>query len=106
MGRSQDEEKLAVACGYWPLYRYNPQLKAEDKNPFTLDSKQPDGSLKEFLSGEVRYASLQKIFPEQAEALHTRLEKEVSDRFQLLRRLADPTVVCPQPETAEAESSE
>jgi len=106
MGRSQDEEKLAVACGYWPLYRYNPQLKEEDKNPFSLDSKQPDGSLKEFLSGEVRYASLQKVFPEQAQALHTRLEKEVSDRFQILRRLADPTVVCPQPEAAAAESGE
>jgi pyruvate-ferredoxin/flavodoxin oxidoreductase len=106
MGRSQDEEKLAVACGYWPLYRYNPQLKEEDKNPFSLDSKQPDGRLREFLSGEVRYASLQKAFPEQAQTLHTRLEKEVSDRFQILRRLADPTVVCPQPETAAAESGE
>jgi pyruvate-ferredoxin/flavodoxin oxidoreductase len=106
MGRSQDEEKLAVACGYWPLYRYNPQLKEEDKNPFSLDSKQPDGRLREFLSGEVRYASLQKAFPEQAQTLHTRLEKEVSDRFQTLRRLADPTVVCPQPETAAAESGE
>jgi pyruvate-ferredoxin/flavodoxin oxidoreductase len=104
MGRSQDEEKLAVASGYWPLYRYNPQLKDEDKNPFILDSKQPDGSLQEFLSGEVRYASLQKVFPEEAESLHTRLEKEVGDRFQILRRLADPTVVCPQPETAAAES--
>jgi len=106
MGRSQDEEKLAVTCGYWPLYRYNPQLKAEDKNPFILDSKQPDGNLKEFLAGEVRYASLQKVFPEEAQTLHTRLEKEVSDRFQILRRLADPTVVCPQPEAAVAESGE
>ena len=104
MGRSQEEEKLAVASGYWPLYRYNPQLKDEDKNPFILDCKEPDGSLKEFLSGEVRYASLQKVFPDEAEALHTRLEKEVNDRFQILRRLADPTVVCPQPEAAEAES--
>jgi len=106
MGRSQEEEKLAVASGYWPLYRYNPQLKDEEKNPFILDCKEPDGSLKEFLSGEVRYASLQKVFPEEAEALHTRLEKEVNDRFQILRRLADPTVVCPQPEAAAAGSGE
>jgi pyruvate-ferredoxin/flavodoxin oxidoreductase len=59
MGKNQEETKLVVQSGYWPLYRYNPALKAEDKNTFTLDSKQPDGSLQESLSGEVRYASLQ-----------------------------------------------
>ena len=63
MGKSQEETKLAVQSGYWPLYRYNPGLKAEGKNPFTLDSKQPDGSLQEFLAGEVRYAVLAKILP-------------------------------------------
>jgi pyruvate-ferredoxin/flavodoxin oxidoreductase len=58
MGKAQEETKLAVESGYWPLYRYNPNLKDEGKNPFVLDSKEPDGSLQNFLSGEVRYAAL------------------------------------------------
>jgi pyruvate-ferredoxin/flavodoxin oxidoreductase len=103
MGHSQDEEKLAVQSGYWPLYRYNPQLKDEGQNPFILDSKEPDGSLKEFISGEVRYASLKRTFPEEAEALHARLEEEVQERWQLLRQMADPTVVCKEEETEAAE---
>lgn len=94
MGKSQEETKLAVASGYWPLYRFNPQLKAEGKNPFILDSKQPDGSFKEFLKGEVRYAALQKTFPEEAERLHARLEDEFNSRYEKLRLLADPTVIC------------
>jgi len=56
MGKAQEEMNLAVKSGYWPLYRYNPTLRKEGKNPFTLDSKEPDGSLQAFLSGEVRYA--------------------------------------------------
>jgi pyruvate-ferredoxin/flavodoxin oxidoreductase len=103
MGHSQDEEKLAVQSGYWPLFRYNPQLKAEGKNPFILDSKEPDGSLKEFISGEVRYASLKRTFPDEAKALHARLEKEVQDRWQLLRQMADPTIVCKEEEAETAE---
>ncbi len=94
MGKSQEETKLAVDSGYWPLYRFNPQLKAEGKNPFILDSKQPDGSFKEFLKGEVRYAALQKTFPEEAERLHVRLEDECNSRYEKLRLLADPTVIC------------
>ncbi|MGA8019045.1 MAG: pyruvate:ferredoxin (flavodoxin) oxidoreductase [Desulfobacterales bacterium] len=100
MGHSQDEEKLAVQSGYWPLYRYNPQLKAEGKNPFTLDSKEPDGSLDTFLTGEVRYASLKRVFPDEAERLQARLTEEVQERFQALKQLADPTVVCQQEERA------
>ena len=69
MGKSQEEEKLAVACGYWDMYRYNPELKEQGKNPFSLDSK-------EFLEGEVRYASLAKGFPELAQSLY---EKTVAD---------------------------
>jgi pyruvate-ferredoxin/flavodoxin oxidoreductase len=88
MGKSQDEMKLAVQCGYWPLYRFNPQLKAEGKNPFLLDSKAPDGSLQQFLSGEVRYASLQKAFPAEAMQLNTRLEEEFKARHAALQRLA------------------
>ena len=89
MGKSQEEEKLAVQSGYWPLYRYNPDLKKEGKNPFQLDSKEPDGSLQDFLSGEVRYASLQKTFPDEAKRLHAQLEKEFNERYQALKRLSE-----------------
>ncbi|MBU1194409.1 MAG: pyruvate:ferredoxin (flavodoxin) oxidoreductase [Proteobacteria bacterium] len=89
MGKSQEEMKLAVDSGYWPLYRYNPVLKTEGKNPFVLDSKQPDGSLQEFLAGEIRYASLHKTYPERARDLHMQLEKEISDRYLTLTKMAD-----------------
>ena len=89
MGKTQEESKLAVDSGYWPLYRYNPGLKAEGKNPFILDSKAPDGSLKEFLAGEIRYVSLKKTFPEEAAVLHVRLEQEVNERFGILERMAE-----------------
>jgi pyruvate-ferredoxin/flavodoxin oxidoreductase len=88
MGKSQEEEKRAFQCGYWPLYRYNPELKAEGKNPFMLDSKKPDGSLRKFLAGEVRYASLQKTFPEEAQKLNARLEKEINERYESYRTKA------------------
>jgi pyruvate-ferredoxin/flavodoxin oxidoreductase len=100
MGHSQDEEKLAVQSGYWPLYRYNPQLKAEGKNPFTLDCKEPDGSLDAFLTGEVRYASLKRVFPDEAERLQARLTEEVQERYKALKQLADPTVVCQEEASA------
>jgi len=89
MGKSQQEEMRAVQCGYWPLYRYNPALKAEGKNPFSLDSKKPDGSLREFLGGEVRYASLQNTFPDEATKLHDRLEQEINQRYETLKDMAD-----------------
>jgi pyruvate-ferredoxin/flavodoxin oxidoreductase len=89
MGKSQQEEKRAVQCGYWPLYRYNPALKAEGKNPFSLDCNKPDGSLREFLGGEVRFASLQNTFPAEAQKLHERLEQEIDQRFEFLKELAD-----------------
>ena len=88
MGKSQEEAQLAVQCGYWPLYRFNPLLKAEGKNPFQLESKEPDGTLKEFLSGEVRYASLMKTFPEEAKRLHAQLEQEYIERYKKLKQLA------------------
>ena len=88
MGKSQEEMKLAVLSGYWPLYRFNPQLKDEGKNPFTLDSKDPDGTFQEFLAGEVRYAALQKTFPEEAKRLTKQLEKEYSERYQHLKEMA------------------
>ena len=89
MGKSQEETNLAVKSGYWPLYRYNPLLKDEGKNPFVLDSKEPDGSLQEFLAGEVRYAALQKLFPEEAKTLHARLEVEFTQRYNRLKKMAE-----------------
>ncbi|MFO7713650.1 pyruvate:ferredoxin (flavodoxin) oxidoreductase [Desulfosarcina sp.] len=97
MGKTQEETDLAVKSGYWPLYRYNPMLKAEGKNPFILDSKDPDGSLQTFLAGEVRYAALQKMFPDEAKKLHTRLEAEFTDRFAALKRKAETAYVPAQP---------
>jgi pyruvate-ferredoxin/flavodoxin oxidoreductase len=89
MGKSQEETKLAVQSGYWPLYRYNPALAAEGKNPFALDSKAPDGSLQEFLSGEVRYASLEKSFPEESKKLRARLEEEYNARYEKFKAMAE-----------------
>ena len=88
MGKSQEEEKLAVQSGYWPLYRYNPTLKNQGKNPFILDSKEPDGSFQEFLEGEVRYASLQKTFPDESKKLTLRLEKEYTERYESMKQMA------------------
>ncbi len=94
MGKSQEEEKLAVKSGYWPLFRFNPRNKAEGKNPFTLDSKKPDGSLKKFIHGEVRYSSLEKMFPDEARKLHKRLEDEYMERFKSLELMANPETIC------------
>ncbi len=88
MGKSQTEERLAVEVGYWPLYRYDPRLKEEGKNPFQLDSKEPTGDFHEFLMGEVRYASLYQSFPEEAKRLHARLEEECRERYQEYKALA------------------
>ncbi len=88
MVKSQEEEKLAVQSGYWPLYRYNPLLADEGKNPFQLDSKEPDGRLREYLMGEIRYASLVKAFPEEAEKLHAALEKQFTDRYKRFASMA------------------
>jgi pyruvate-ferredoxin/flavodoxin oxidoreductase len=93
MGKSQEEEKRAVQCGYWPLYRHNPALKTEGSNPFSLDCQKPDGSLREFLSGEVRYASLQNTFPDEAKKLHDRLEQEINQRYEAFKDLADKHVL-------------
>ncbi|MBL7575060.1 pyruvate-ferredoxin/flavodoxin oxidoreductase [Peptoniphilus asaccharolyticus DSM 20463] len=81
MGCSIEEEKLAVEAGYWHLYRYNPDLKKEGKNPFTLDSKEPKGSYREFLQGEVRYTSLARQFPERAEQLFEIAEENAKERY-------------------------
>ena len=89
MGKSIEESQLAVKSGYWPLYRYNPLLKLEGKNPFVLESKKPDGSLAEFLSGEVRFHALEKQNPEVARELRTQMEQEALERFRMFRDMAD-----------------
>jgi len=89
MGLSQREEKLAVECGYWHLYRYNPALEGTDKNPFTLDSKEPDWSkFQDFLKGEVRFASLYKMYPESADELLQKTEEFAKVRLETYKRLA------------------
>ena len=89
MGKSQAEEKAAVACGYWHLWRYNPELEKEGKNPFTLDSKEPDWSaFKTFLKGEVRYASVMKQYPAEAEELFQAAEDNARWRYNNYKRLA------------------
>ncbi|MCH4147254.1 MAG: pyruvate:ferredoxin (flavodoxin) oxidoreductase [Prevotella sp.] len=83
MGRSQHEEELAVECGYWHLWRYNPQLAEEGKNPFTLDSKEPQwDKFREFLLGEVRYLSVQKAFPKEADELFAEAERMAKIRYR------------------------
>ncbi|MCL3851991.1 MULTISPECIES: pyruvate:ferredoxin (flavodoxin) oxidoreductase [Parabacteroides] len=89
MGKSQQEEADAVACGYWHLWRYNPALEEEGKNPFTLDSKEPDWSkFQDFLKGEVRFASLTKQFPAEAGELFQAAENNAKWRLNNYKRLA------------------
>ena len=85
---AQTEEKKAVQAGYWHLYRYNPALKAEGKNPFTLDSKAPSADYKEFLMGEVRYNALARQNPERAEKLFNKAVQNAADRYDYLLRYA------------------
>ncbi len=89
MGKSQAEEAHAVECGYWHLWRYNPALEAEGKNPFTLDSKDPDwDKFEDFLKGEVRYASVLKQYPDQAAELFAAAKANAMWRYNNYRRLA------------------
>lgn len=89
MGKSQQEEADAVACGYWHLWRYNPALEEEGKNPFSLDSKEPDWSkFQDFLKGEVRFASLTKQFPAEAAQLFQAAEDNAKWRLNNYKRLA------------------
>ena len=89
MGCSQLEAKRAVEAGYWANYRYNPDLKAQGKNPFILDSKEPTADFREFLMGEVRYSSLQKMFPDTAEALFEKTEADAKERLNNYKKLAE-----------------
>jgi pyruvate-ferredoxin/flavodoxin oxidoreductase len=89
MGKSQQEEADAVACGYWHLWRYNPALEAEGQNPFTLDSKEPDWSkFQDFLKGEVRYSSVWKQYPGEAAELFAAAQENAKWRYNNYKRLA------------------
>ncbi len=89
MSHSQEEMKRAVEAGYWHLYRYNPLLKTEGKNPFILDSKEPKADLKEFLYSENRYASLERSFPEQVDVLFNQAVADAKERYETYKRLAE-----------------
>ena len=89
MQYSQQEAKKAVESGYWPLYRYNPELKEANKNPFILDSKEPSVDFQDFISGEVRYTALQKTFPDVADKLFAQAEKDAQARLATYKRLAE-----------------
>ena len=89
MGHAQDEEKMAVECGYWHMWRYNPMLEAEGKNPFTLDSKTPDwDKFDAFLQGEVRYTSLKNSNPAEAQALYAAAKENAQWRYKSYLRMA------------------
>lgn len=89
MNHCQDEMKKAVKAGYWNLFSFNPALKAEGKNPFTLTSKAGDGSYQDFLNNEARYTRLVKPFPERAERLFAKSEEVANERFEHLQRLVE-----------------
>lgn len=89
MGKTQEQTKKAVEAGYWHLYRYNPLLKEEGKNPFILDSKEPKTSFQAFLDSEVRYASLKKSFPEEAVVLFELAEKDAQERYSIYKKMAE-----------------
>jgi len=88
MAYSQDQTKDAVNAGYWHLFRFDPRLKAQGKNPFQLDSKAPSASFKEFIGTEVRYSSLLNTFPERAETLFEEADQIAKDKYEYLLRLS------------------
>jgi len=89
MGTSIAEEKKAVDAGYWHLYRFNPELRSEGKNPFQLESREPTEPYKDFLKGEVRYTQLMTVFPEIAGNLFDTAEKHAHERYETYKRLAE-----------------
>ncbi|MDL2297472.1 pyruvate:ferredoxin (flavodoxin) oxidoreductase, partial [Bacteroidales bacterium OttesenSCG-928-E04] len=90
MGKTQLEEKLAVDCGYWHLWRYNPALEGTGQNPFSLDSKEPDwDKFQNFILGEVRYSSLQLSFPDEAKELFEATQNNAMWRYEQYKKLAE-----------------
>jgi pyruvate-ferredoxin/flavodoxin oxidoreductase len=88
MAKVQEEEKLAVQSGYWILYRYNPLLAREGKNPLILDSKEPSYDFQQFLRNEIRYRSLEQQFPEVAQELFKQAAKEAKERYEMYKQMA------------------
>jgi pyruvate-ferredoxin/flavodoxin oxidoreductase len=98
MGKTQLETKHAVEAGYWHLYRFNPLLEFEGKNPFILDSKEPDWSkFQDFLKSEVRYTSLMKAFPGEADILFKAAEENAKWRYKSYQRMAAMEFAEPEP---------
>ncbi|HZJ76330.1 MAG TPA: pyruvate:ferredoxin (flavodoxin) oxidoreductase [Oscillospiraceae bacterium] len=89
MGTSVRQQKRAVDAGYWHLYRFNPELKEQGKNPFILDSKEPTESFGEFINSEIRYSQIMNVFPESAEELFGAAEKDARDTYEKYKRLAE-----------------
>ena len=89
MGCAQEEAKKAVESGYWHLYRYNPELAKQDKNPFILDSKEPSKPFRDFIDNEVRYSSLKVLFPDHAEELFKKAEDDAKHRYNTYKKLSD-----------------
>ncbi len=89
MSESVNQQERAVKSGYWHLYRFNPELKEEGENPFSLDSEEPEESFRDFLLSEVRFTSLKQKFPETAERLFEKAEKDARERYQTYRRLEE-----------------
>jgi pyruvate-ferredoxin/flavodoxin oxidoreductase len=89
MTNCQSEMKKAVDCGYWNLFRYNPALKAQGKNPFSLDSKEPKPGYRDFMLGEARFSALTRSFPERAEQLFQKSEDTAMARYEHLTKLVD-----------------
>ncbi|MGO1470171.1 MAG: pyruvate:ferredoxin (flavodoxin) oxidoreductase, partial [Tissierella sp.] len=89
MGTSIAQEKLAVETGYWHLYRFDPRLKEEGKNPFILDSKEPKKPFMDFINSEVRYTSLRRSFPEIADELFAVAEQDAKERYESYKKMAE-----------------
>jgi len=89
MGTTVNQEKEAVESGYWHLYRYDPRLKEQGKNPFQLDSKEPSKSFKDYIMGEIRYSQVERMFPEIASKLYEKAEEDAKDRYETYRRLSE-----------------
>jgi pyruvate-ferredoxin/flavodoxin oxidoreductase len=89
MNDTQQKTKDAVEAGYWHLYRYNPLLEDEGKNPFILDSKEPTKTFQDFIDSETRYSSLKKAFPKEAGELFEQAEIDAKKRYAAYKRLAD-----------------
>jgi pyruvate-ferredoxin/flavodoxin oxidoreductase len=89
MVKTQENTKDAVASGYWQLYRYNPELKKDGKNPFSLDSKEPTESFRDYIMNQVRYNSLTKEFPDVAEELFAATEEDAKERLAGYKKLAE-----------------